>query len=58
MKKNWYFNLVIALLLTSCASTEKEAMKGEPVEGSMKAYEEMCARTPDSILCKRKDPEQ
>lgn len=50
-----YSLFVLMLCLAACKSREEyDTIEGEPVEGEVKAYEEMCQREPESILCKDK----
>jgi len=53
--------LISLMVLVSCTPTEVKntdtdtTIKGEKVELKASAYEKMCERTPDSVLCKKDD---
>lgn len=51
------FSVLLFTLMISCSSStiDRGPMTGTPVEGSFKAYEEMCAREPESVLCPQEE---
>lgn len=55
--KNLFFFAVLALV-TACTSSESHTgpITGNPVKGQPKAYVDMCAREPSSVLCPQDVP--
>jgi hypothetical protein len=47
--------VLICLIMTGCATTNKEHMQGTPVTGQMEAYTKMCMRDPGSVLCPQEE---